>query len=113
MTDYLFQTLSTQIAQLQMRCASLEASNAKLSATLQELVDRQVTKNRSSAIFRDMVAEDAYRVLNGDLHNLSHKDAAVVLGLTYAQVYSVRYGYTFKNVHRALRLQGWRTIWTK
>ena len=45
---------------------------------------------------RAMTESEAMRVVFGDLSHLGHTEAARELGLNYGQVYSVRYGDTFK-----------------
>lgn len=74
---------------------------------------RVINKNKSSALLREMTKDDALRVLNGDLKDLDHRDAAQMAGLTYAQVYSCRLGYTFKPTHRLLEQSGWRCPWRR
>jgi len=74
---------------------------------------RVINKNRSSALIREMTRDDALRVLNGDLKDLDHRDAAQVIGLTYAQIYSCRMAYTFKPVHRVLENSGWKPKWRR
>lgn len=75
---------------------------------------QQEHKNTSSALLREMTKEDARRVLAGDLAEMAHKDAAVELGLSYQQIYSCRFGYTFKPIHRDLEKSGWRnTKWLR
>jgi len=69
--------------------------------------------NRSSPDKRPMTKADARRVLTGDARDANHKDAAEMVGLTYAQVYSARLEYTFKEVHKELRDAGWRNPWKK
>lgn len=74
-----------------------------------------LARNISAAMKRNMVDEDAMRVLTGDVKDLSHKDAAEKIGLTYAQVYSCRLEFTFKHVHKHLRddVEGWKNPWAK
>jgi cell division septum initiation protein DivIVA len=72
-----------------------------------------INKNRSSALLREMTKEDAMKVLNGDLKDLDHRDAATQIGLTYAQVYSCRMAYTFKPIHRLLEQSGWSSPWKR
>jgi hypothetical protein len=74
-----------------------------------------LARNISAAMKRNMVDEDAMRVLTGDVKDLSHKDAAETIGLTYAQVYSCRLEFTFKHVHKHLRdnVEGWKNPWAK
>jgi hypothetical protein len=66
-------------------------------------------KPSANAAKVDMTDDHARRVLNGDLKDKSHKDAAAALGLSYGQVYSCRFGFTFKNVHKELADAGWKT----
>lgn len=70
-------------------------------------------RNKSAAVKRNMTDPDAIRVLQGDLSTMGHKEAAEVIGLTYAQVYSCRLGFTFKHVHRDLERAGWTSKWAK
>ena len=83
--------------------------------TMEKLV---LARNASAATKRNMTDQDALQVLTGDVKDLSHKDAAEKTGLTYAQVYSCRLGFTFKHVHKALRDAAtadapWINPWTK
>jgi len=73
---------------------------------LQELkAKKSVHKVRSTGATseRAMNEDDATRILVGDLKDLGHNEAAKKLNLSYGQVYSVRKGFTFKAVRRALR----------
>ena len=81
------------IPDLKERVARLESSG-KIAVVQSE------GKNRSSALNREMTNDDARRALNGDLRAMSHKEAADQMGLTYAQVYACRLGYTFKHIHK-------------
>jgi DNA-directed RNA polymerase specialized sigma24 family protein len=45
-----------------------------------------------------MTDEDAQKVKFGELKDLSHREAAKELGLSYGQVYSCRLGYTFNHI---------------
>ena len=80
---------------------------------LEELREKVEGRNKSAAVKRNMTDDDARRVLQGDLADKDHKEAAEVLGLTYAQVYSCRGSYTFKHVHRELEKAGWKSKWEK
>ena len=63
---------------------------------------------------KEMTDEMALRVINGDLKDKSHKDAATALGLTYGQIYSARLEFTFKNVHKQLKgTEGYKNKWVK
>lgn len=48
---------------------------------------------------RAMTEEDARKVVLGDMASKPSKQAAVLMGLSYGQVYSARNGYTFKEVY--------------
>ena len=50
----------------------------------------------------EMTDAHAIRVMLGDLREVSHKDAALELKLSYGQVYSARKGYTFKPVYQRM-----------
>jgi hypothetical protein len=52
---------------------------------------------------RPMTEEDARAVLLGNLEDISTKQAALELGLSYGQVYSCRKGFTFKKVYKEFR----------
>ena len=52
---------------------------------------------------RPMTEEDARAVLLGNLEDMSTKQAALELGLSYGQVYSCRKGFTFKKVYKEFR----------
>jgi hypothetical protein len=73
---------------------------------LQELKNRKPVhkiRNTGAISERPMNEDDATRILVGDLKDLGHNEAAKILNLSYGQVYSVRKGFTFKAVRRALR----------
>ncbi|MCA1800202.1 MAG: hypothetical protein LC687_05415 [Actinobacteria bacterium] len=53
---------------------------------------------------RSMTEDDARRALLGDLAEMSHKEAAEELGLSYGQIYSARKGFTFKKVYKDYRM---------
>lgn len=101
----------------------LEAVTIDLSATKEKLQASEVLvddlrmkvegRNRSAPVKRNMTDDDALRVLSGDLSSLGHKEAAEKVGLTYAQVYSCRLGFTFKHVIKELEKEGWRSQWAR
>lgn len=84
-----------------------------LRATVEGLREKVEGRNKSAAVKRNMTDADAMRVMNGDASELGHKEAAEMIGLTYAQVYSCRLGFTFKHVHRDLEKAGWKNKWAK
>ena len=82
-------------------------------AAIEELTTLVKGRNKSAAVKRNMTDEDAVRCATGDAAKLDHKDAAELLGLTYAQVYSFRLEYTFKHIHKRLTNEGWKNPWAK
>jgi hypothetical protein len=82
-------------------------------ASFEGLVEKVEGRNKSAPVHRNMTDADAMRVLAGTEKDLPHKEAGEVLGLTYAQVYSCRLGYTFKHVFRELEKTGWKSQWEK
>lgn len=79
---------------------------------LERIAGKVEARNSSAPIKRNMTKEDAEKVLT-ELAEKDHKEAAEELGLTYAQVYSCRLGFTFKDVHRKLEKAGWTTKWAR
>ena len=72
-----------------------------IKARFDALEDR-TTKSavkHGNASTRQMVEDDARRVILGDLKDKSHKACAIELGLSYGQIYSARGGYTFKTIN--------------
>lgn len=65
---------------------------------LKETIKNLNVRDRGPKSTRMMNEDDARRIMLGDLKDVSHKQAAKELGLSYAQVYSARGGYTFKNI---------------
>ena len=92
-------------------------TNREMVTAILDLIERvskleaaQATKTAQKV---DMTDEHARRVLNGDLADKKHKDAAEALGLSYGQVYSCRLEFTFKDVHKELKASGWKNGWVK
>lgn len=77
--------------------AKIDALENKI-ADLEEQIANAKPRDRGPESTRKMTEEDAKRIMLGDLKNVSHKEAAKELGLSYSQVYSCRGGYTFRNV---------------
>lgn len=67
---------------------------------LEEIVANIKVRDRGPKSERSMTDEDAFRVKFGDLKDLSHKQAAEKLNLSYGQIYSARGGYTFNHVKK-------------
>ena len=79
-------TAVEMITALQNRVETLEAAS----------MSSKPSRDRGPASTRKMTEDDARRLILGDMTKISHKEAANELGLSYAQVYSARCGYTFK-----------------
>jgi hypothetical protein len=107
--DQRFLTMEAKIEELGAR---IDAFGAACDALRTEF-DAWGEGNRSSPDKRPMTKGDARRVLDGDAKELNHKDAAAMVGLTYAQVYSARLEFTFKEVHKDLRELGFKNPWKK
>jgi hypothetical protein len=84
-----------------------------LRATIEGLREKVEGRNKSAPVKRNMTDQDALDVLTGAYKDMSHKDAAEQIGLTYAQVYSCRLEFTFKHVHKDLRDAKWVNPWVK
>lgn len=85
--------------------AKLAEVVAKLNEVIEALnsapapaADRRGPKSQ-----REMSDDDARRVLSGDMKDVSHKECAEKMSLSYAQVYSCRKGFTFKHIHKELK----------
>lgn len=110
--------LGQQIAQLKVWTGADETNLfgpelVTLVGAVEDLRAKVEGRNKSAPVKRNMTDADAIRVLAGDVSTLGHKEAAEAVGLTYAQVYSCRLGFTFKHVHRSLEKSGWRSQWAK
>jgi hypothetical protein len=75
-------------------------------------LQQAIQPKRNEAV-REMTDEDARRVLTGDLKNAKHKDAAAQLGLSYGQVYSCRFEFTFKHIHKEMKDAKVANPWAK
>ena len=74
-----------------------------LANKINEIIDKVndvKIRDRGPKSERKMTEEDAIRVIEGDLKDMAHKDAAELLGLSYGQIYSARFGFTFKEIYR-------------
>lgn len=80
-----------KIGELEIRLAAVEEAMKKVA-------DRRGPKSE-----REMTDDDARKIMGtGEFANLSHKDAAEKLQLSYAQVYSCRKGFTFKHIAKEI-----------
>lgn len=77
----------------------------KLNEVITALNALNSPRDRGPKSERTMTDEDARRVIFGDLKDVSHKDAAEQLNLSYGQIYSARKGFTFKPIHKEVQAQ--------
>lgn len=74
-------------------------------AKVNELIElfNKAADRRGPKSDREMTDDDARAIMGtGEHAGLSHKAAAEKLGLSYAQVYSCRKGFTFKHIHKEI-----------
>jgi hypothetical protein len=90
------QHLESEVDELRKMLGEVGLELAVLRTEFEELRKAVNFKPRSQ---RAMTEEDARRVVLGDLAPMPSKQAAVLTGLSYGQVYSARNGYTFKEVY--------------
>ena len=95
---------------VKMSIAELTALVISLQARIEVLETPKPSKNGSP---REMTVDDANRIMNGDLKDKKHQEAADLLGLSYGQVYSCRLQHTFKGVHKTLASEGYKNPWVK
>jgi len=110
------QTVETTITEATRSMTNKEMVVAIISLqaqvkALEEKLSAAVTVRNTTE--REMTDDDARRILNGDLKDTKHKDAAAQLGLSYGQVYSCRGEYTFKAIHKELAAKGFTNPWKK
>lgn len=78
--------------------------NAKLSdviSAVNRLIEiAPVKRDRGPDSEREMSEADAIEVIRGSLKGMKHGKAAEKLGLSYGQVYSARFGHTFKTISK-------------
>lgn len=109
-------TMKTRIAESEAKITELGLKLDGFGAMIDELrqqFDAWGEGNKSSPDKRPMTKADARRAMTGVEKDMNHKDAAEAIGLTYAQVYSARMEFTFKEVHKELRDTGWKNPWKK
>ena len=85
--------LETQLAARHEEIREQSKRISELETAMKKAADRRGPKSD-----REMTDDDARRIMGGDLEQKSHKDCAETLGLSYAQVYSARKGFTFKHI---------------
>lgn len=108
-------TTEELVAQTEALGTTLLGPKAKLPEVIEKLneiiaklnefttVAQPKVRDRGPDSQREMTEDDARQVLLGDLKELSHKEAALKLGLSYGQIYSSRKGFTFKGVYKEFR----------
>lgn len=109
------QATQTQATAEAVRTMSLK-DLTQMVVDLQQKVEELTAKlnaQPAKAEVKEMTKEHALRVLDGDLKDKKHKEAAETLGLTYGQIYSCRLEYTFKDVHKELKSKGYTNPWAK
>lgn len=109
----LINSMGVESMAMNERMGAMLAGMEAHGASIDDLRAKVEGRNKSAPVKRNMTDEDALRVLKGDLVQLGHKEAAEKVGLTYAQVYSCRLGFTFKHVIKDLEKDGWRSPWAK
>ena len=78
-----------------------EATNEEIIAKINEVIEAinaHKPRNYGPKSTRKMERLDAWRIMFGDLIDVSVKDVANDLGLSKGQVYSVKGNYTFRDV---------------
>ena len=100
------ETLTNEIATIALILplddkAKLNDVIAKINELVAKVNDTKTAqRNRGPESTREMTEADARLIMIGEHKELSHKDAAAKLGLSYGQVYSARGGYTFKAIYK-------------
>jgi hypothetical protein len=87
--------LGSELGTRQLITGEIGLEVAILRTEFNDLKKMAKLETRSSRI---MTEDDARRVVLGDLASKTPKEAALLLGLSYGQVYSARGGYTFKEI---------------
>lgn len=107
MSTLTMKALAEQIEQLTSTVTAqgeIIASQGSLIESLQaQLANMPKGRDRGPNSEGSMSEDDAIRCMIGDLRNFNHKDAALVLKLSYGQVYSARKGYTFKPIYKRMK----------
>lgn len=111
--DHSDTTLLSELSDLRDIDSATHGLLADISSRVEEVETLVKGRNKSAPVKRNMTDEDAVRCATGDAKALDHREAAELISLTYAQVYSFRLGYTFKHVHKQLRDAGWKNPWEK
>lgn len=101
---------NVEVAQIKKQVEKLgdfeQVSFEQLVGKINEIIDTinnaPSGRNRGPVSEQTMTEEHARLVMLGEDKNLSHKDAAAKLKLSYGQIYSARKGFTFKNIYKEM-----------
>lgn len=88
----------------------IEALSARVALLESSMKDVSTKKEVST---KEMTDDDARSILTGEFASMKHKETAEKLGLTYGQIYSCRLEFTFKHIHKEMKLQGKSNPWVK
>lgn len=91
--------MNIQLLNLDQKVSPQELA-AKLNEVIEYLNTQAQPRDRGPKSDRVMTDDDARAVIYGEFKDLSHKDAAEKLNLSYGQVYSARKGFTFKPINK-------------
>lgn len=108
---FILEKIMSNTETVKFTLATAQELIASLTARVEALEAAAIPKNNTSQ--REMTDDDAKRILTGDLATVKHKDAASTLGLSYGQVYSCRLEFTFKHIHKAMKVAGTPNPWVK
>lgn len=108
---FILEKIMSNTETVKFTLATAQELIASLTARVEALEAAATPKNNTSQ--REMTDDDAKRILTGDLATVKHKDAASTLGLSYGQVYSCRLEFTFKHIHKAMKVAGTPNPWVK
>lgn len=102
MRTFTMATLKDLEVRLQELAEAHEALKAEHEALKQHVHNLPKGRDRGPASEGDMTEQHAIRVMLGDLKDVSHKECAILLKLSYGQIYSARKGFTFKPVYQRM-----------
>lgn len=91
--------LEVQLNELSQAHLALKAEHDALK---QYVHNMPKGRDRGPASEGDMIEQHAIRVMLGDLKDVSHKECAILLKLSYGQIYSARKGFTFKPIYQRM-----------
>jgi hypothetical protein len=68
-------------------------------------IDERMTSPGHAFAAKRMTDDDARRILLGDLKDMTNRECAELLHLSYGQVYSARNGYTFMPIYNEYKAE--------